>query len=181
MATMAPTSPLTVDAAQRILDYDEKLFARFVTRVRRLPKSAAFAEREIGHHTLFGTLVHILHVREAWFEFVIARRNRGGAAFFERPERHPTDWPGFNRFAGSVWEINDRFRDGLTPSGLARVVKAPWMPGRYTAGDAVLQVSYEEAHHLGEIIGALWQKDLASPNMTWIEVNRRAPAARRPR
>jgi uncharacterized damage-inducible protein DinB len=172
---MPPTSPLTVDSAHRILDYDAALYARFVTRIRRLPKAVAFEEREIGHHTLFGTLVHILHVREAWLKFVILDRGQNEDAFFNRPERTPTDWKGFDRYAPTVWAAHAEFRRALTPRVLNAPAKAWWMKGRYTVGDAVLQVSYEEAHHIGEIIGALWQKDLAPPNMTWIEVTRPPP------
>lgn len=174
---MAVGPPLQVDTARRILDYDAAVFHRFLTRVRRLPKGAAFAEREIGHHTLFGTLVHILHVREAWLQFVIADGGQNEETFFNRPERTPTDWKGFDRYAAQVWASHAAFRRSLTDERLAAPAKAWWMKGRYTVGDAVLQTSYEEAHHLGEIIGALWQKDLASPSMTWIEVNR-TPAGR---
>jgi hypothetical protein len=70
----------------------------------------------------------------------------------------------------------------LTDRELHRTVRAPWMPGRYTVADALLQTTFEEAHHLGEIIGALWQENRPSPDMTWIEVGRappRKPAHRR--
>jgi uncharacterized damage-inducible protein DinB len=173
---MAVGPPLNVDSAGRILDYDAAVFARFLTRVRRLPNAEACAEREIGHHTLFGTMVHILHVREAWLQFVITDGGKNEDAFFNRPERTPTDWKGFDSYAARVWASHAAFRRSLTARRLAAPAKAWWMKGRYTVADAILQVSYEEAHHLGEIIGALWQKDLASPSMTWIEVNR--PPAR---
>ena len=123
-------SPITVDTARRILDYDEAVFARFLTRVRRLPKDEAFAEREIGHHTLFGTLVHILHVREAWLKFVIADRGRDEEAFFNRPERSPSDWKGFDAYARTVWASHAAFRASLTPRLLATRATAWWMKGR---------------------------------------------------
>jgi hypothetical protein len=56
-------------------------------------------------------------------------------------------------------------------------VKAFWMPGDYTVRDAILQSTFEQAHHLGEIIGALWQDDRKPPDMTWIDV-RRSPRKR---
>ena len=58
---------------------------------------------------------------------------------------------------------------GLSESQLHRRVHAPWMPGRYTLEDAFRQVSYEQAHHIGEIIGVYWQADWNPPPMTWIE------------
>jgi len=50
------------------------------------------------------------------------------------------------------------------------------MPGKYSFEDAIYQTSYEQAHHLGEMIAVFWQADRAPPKMTWIE-NR--PARRR--
>ncbi len=43
------------------------------------------------------------------------------------------------------------------------------MSGRYTLRDAFFQVTLEEAHHLGEVIGAYWRRDWRPPDMTWIE------------
>ena len=70
---------------------------------------------------------------------------------------------------------------GLTPRGLARKVKAFWMPGQYTVRDAIMQTTLEQANHLGEIIGALWQDDVKPPNMTGIDVRWAKSTARRPK
>lgn len=165
-------SPLSADAARAILDYDRAVFGRFEAKVRRLPRKVATADRGIGHASHFGTLVHILNVRDAWFNFVLRDGAQGADAFFGRPERRPDDWRGFDRYAPEVWEGHDRVRSQCSEAFVKRRVQAPWMPGRYTVGDAVLQVSYEQAHHLGEIIGALWTENRRPPEMTWIDVGR---------
>ncbi len=36
--------------------------------------------------------------------------------------------------------------------------------------DALLQVTFEQAHHLGELIALFWQQDVEPPEMTWIDV-----------
>ena len=36
--------------------------------------------------------------------------------------------------------------------------------------DALLQVTFEQAHHTGELIALLWQIDVEPPEMTWIDV-----------
>ena len=170
--TMAARSPLSVETAQRILDYDRAVFGRFERRIRRLPRREAVADRGTGHLSFLGTLVHILNVRDAWFNFVIRDRTRSADAFFDRDERHPADWKGFDAYAPEVWAGHERLGSSLTARSIGTKAKAPWMRGQYTVGDAILQVSYEQAHHLGEIIGALWVLDKPSPDMTWIEVNR---------
>ncbi|MGD0250723.1 MAG: DinB family protein, partial [Thermoplasmata archaeon] len=95
------------------------------------------------------------------------------SALFEESARHPTNWKEFRRYSDRVWAGVEATLSKLTTRDLGRRVRAPWFPrGRYTVGDAFLQTTLEEAHHLGEIIGALWQDDRASPPMTWLEVSR---------
>ena len=166
------------DAAQRILSYDRAVFARFERRIRRLPKGEAFVDRGTGHGSYFETLVHILNVRDAWFNFVVLANGAGETAFFDRPARHPKDWRGFSEYAPTVWAGHERLAAEVTDARLRGRVTAFWMQGRYTLGDAILQVSYEQAHHLGEIIGAFWVVDRAPPAMTWIDVTRDDPSAR---
>lgn len=176
---------LTVDDLRAIAEYDDAVFDRFVGRVRRLPNRGAFRKRGIGHESLFDTLVHVLHAREVWLVYIVRGRNSDPEleALFEDPGRHPGDWRGFDAYARRVWGEVDATVRSLTPRSLDRRVSAFWMKGRYTVRDAFLQASYEEAHHLGEIIGALWQDDVRPPDMTWIDVNRdsrkRGPAAGR--
>jgi len=163
---------LSVPTARRILAYDRAVFGRFERRIRRLPRRAAFANREIGHHSYFGTLVHILHVHEAWLTYVVPGRVRDLVKAETSGERNPKDWASYDPYAKKVWDGVAEFGSTLTDRELRRVVRAPWMAGRYTVADAVLQSTIEEAHHLGEIIGGLWQEDRESPDMTWIEVGR---------
>ncbi len=168
-------TPISADTARRILVYDRAVFERFERRIRRLPKRGAFEDRGIGHLSYFATLVHVLNVHEAWLVYVVPGRTAEFVRTHAEPRRHPSDWAGFRRYSSEVWQGLERFAEQATDRSLARRVQAPWMPGRYTVGDAVLQTSFEEAHHLGELIGALWQQDRRSPDMTWIDVGRGGP------
>ena len=167
-----PSAPLSVGAARRLFLYNRTVFDRFVGRVERLPPKAVRRSRGIGHLSLFDTLVHILNVHEAWIAYVLPGKVRQLPARFREPDRHPKDWAGFHAYETRVWSEVERYLDGLTLRELGRTVRAPWMPGRYTVSDALLQTTFEEAHHLGEIIGALWQEDRAPPDMTWIDIGR---------
>lgn len=169
---------LTPALARRIFAYNFRLFDRFVRRVERLPLRAARRRREIGHQSLFRTLVHILNVHEAWMAFILQLPDSELDKHFSEPGRHPETWREFHAYQRRVRAAIEAYLARLTPRELARPVKAWWMPGEYTVADAILQTTFEEAHHLGEIIGALWQDDIPSPPMTWIEVNR-PPAKRR--
>ncbi len=175
---MARTLRLSPDDARAILAYDRAVFDRYARRIRRLPWRQASRRRGIGHESLFDTLVHVLNVHEVWLVYLVRGRNRELARLFRDPSRHPTDWAGFATYARRVWAEVDRTAATFTPPSLGRSCRAPWMPGRHTVRDAVLQVTLEEAHHLGEVIGALWQDDVRPPEMTWMDVGR-ALAARR--
>jgi len=166
--------------ARALVDYNRAVFARFVRRVRNLPAPQARRRRGIGHESLFDTLVHVLNVQEVWLVYIVRGRNSDKelGALFDDERRHPKNWKGFDEYAKRVWSGVDETLKGLTPRFLARRVNVFWMPGRYTVRDALLQTTMEEAHHLGEIIGALWQDDRKPPDMTWIDV-RRPPSRRR--
>ncbi len=139
--------------------------------------------RGIGHESLFDTLVHILNVHEVWLVYIVRGHNSDKELepLFNDPSRHPKNWKGFDTYSRRVWAGVDETLEGLTPRDLERPVKAFWMPGRYTLGDALVQTTFEQAHHLGEIIGALWQDDLEPPEMTWLDTNRALAARRRRR
>jgi uncharacterized damage-inducible protein DinB len=177
---MARRRTLSPAEARAIVEYNRAVFDRFVRRVRRLPGTAATRRRGIGHESLFETLVHILHVQEVWLVYIVRGRNsdRQLGALFRDPRRRPTTWSAFDAYAAGVWAEIEATARGLTARALGRRVKAFWMPGEYTVRDAFFQATIEEAHHLGEIIGALWQDDRKPPDMTWIDVRRglrRAP------
>ncbi len=153
---------------RRLTAYDRGVFDKFERAIARRGWAEATKNREIGHLTLKDTLVHILNVHEAWLVAVA----QGRWEVFDDPNRKGAAVRSF----ADLWAYRRRVRDGedallagLTERRLAGALQAPWMPGRYTLDDAFHQVSYEQAHHLGEIIGALWQADRAPPPMTWIE------------
>jgi uncharacterized damage-inducible protein DinB len=167
---------LSPSDARAISEYNREVFGRFVRRIRRLRGRAATRRRGIGHESLFDTLVHILHVQEVWLVYIVRGRNSDKELeeLFDDPGRQPKDWKQFDLYSDRVWtEVGATLRS-LTLRSMGRPVKAFWMPGRYTVRDALLQVTMEEAHHLGELIGALWQDDTSPPDMTWIDVRRPA-------
>ncbi len=163
---------LTPAQARRLYAYNRRVFDRFVRRIRGLSWKDAKRKREIGHQSLFDTLVHILNVHEVWLGYILSGRgsDRELETLFRDGTRHPKDWAGFRAYHRRVWAIVDGYMARATSARLAGPVHAFWMPGHYTASDALMQTSFEQAHHLGEIIGAMWQQDLAPPEMTWIRV-----------
>jgi uncharacterized damage-inducible protein DinB len=160
--------------ARTMVRYNHKVFDRFVRRIRRLSWKEVTRRRGIGHETLFQTLVHILNVQEVWLVYIVRGRTSDAEleGLFRDATRKPSTWSEFDVYLRRVWSnVNETMR-WLTRRKLDQRVQVFWMPGRYTVRDAVLQATLEEAHHLGEVIGALWQDERKPPDMTWLDIQR---------
>ena len=142
-----------IEAVSRLATYNQLTFDAYERGIKRRGWAAAVEEREIGHHSFKDTLVHILNVHEVWM--VAAPQNKWD--IFDDPTRrkdHINSWKKLERYRDRVWAAMDRQVSGLTEAKLRRRVKVPWFNGRYTLEDAFYQSSFEQAHHIGEIIGA---------------------------
>ncbi|HEV2519123.1 MAG TPA: DinB family protein [Thermoplasmata archaeon] len=148
--------------------YDRAVFDRFQRSAERRGWAAAVRDRGTGHLSVKNTLVHILNVQEAWLVGIAQKR----WAVFDDPARTEgriRAWRDLRAYRDRPRGAIDPWMRRLTAPELRRRVRAPWMPGRYTVEDAFLQASYEQAHHLGEIIAVYWQSEWSPPPMTWIE------------
>ncbi len=56
----------------------------------------------------------------------------------------------------------------MDDNALFKKITAPWLKREHELGDVLMQVTFEQAHHLGEIIALLWQVNTEPPEMTWI-------------
>ena len=157
-----------VGTVRRLAEYDRRAFASFERSLRRRGWRWAGAERGIAHGSFKDTMVHILNVHEAWLvaaaqdRWEEVRSNPGRRAAAVR------SFADLSRYRETVWDGVDRLLARLTEASLDRPVKVPWIPGRYTLEDAFFQASFEQAHHLGEMIGAYWKANQAPPQMMWI-------------
>lgn len=158
--------------------YNRTVFDAFVRRIRRLPRKITHRDLGIAHGSMIATLGHILNAQESWLLYIVPRRQREIDRLWQDPGRKPTDWKAFDAYSSRVWNGIEARLPTLTDRELSRRIKAFWMPGAYTVRDALLHITFEEAHHIGELIGALWRLNIEPPTMTWIELR---PGSRRAR
>ncbi len=167
-----------VEFYQRLYRYDRQVIENFLRKLERMPLKEATRNRGIGHLSLARTLIHVIRVHDAWLNYLAAGDIEGLRASHKifLKLRTPSE---ARRYFRETWKGVDARIKKLTPKELRRSASAPWMPGRYTQADVLLQCSFEQAHHLGEVIGAMWQKDLVPPQMMWIPVvtGKRVPVA----
>ncbi|MDG6913191.1 MAG: DinB family protein [Nitrososphaerota archaeon] len=156
-----------LETVRRLWEFDQRTFTAFERSIERWGWKPATENHEIGHLTMKDTLVHVLNATEAWL--VAAAQDRWEV--FDAPKRRPKDILSFRElrdYRDRVWGSITPMTRGLTDKALERRVKVPWMPGRYTLEDGYFQATFEQAHHLGEIIGVYWQHDRTPPQMMWV-------------
>jgi len=157
-----------VESVRRLVTYDRRVLEAFERSVVRLGWRGATRNHEIAHRTLKDTLVHILNVHEAW---LVASAQDRWEEVSRNPGRRPDAVRSFRdlrRYRVATWKAIDPLVRTLTERGLRRKVSVPWIRGRYSLEDAFYQASFEQAHHLGEMIAVYWQMDRAPPQMMWI-------------
>ncbi len=158
----------SVETVRRLVTYDRRAFDSFERSARRLGWTKANRNREIAHGSIKNTLVHILNVHEVWLVAAAQDRWEEVRAFAGRRPEAVRSFAELSRYRERVWTAIDPLLAGLTDRGLARRIRVPWMDGRYTLEDGVYQASFEQAHHLGEVIAAYWQMDRTPPQMMWV-------------
>lgn len=165
---MAPRRPLaTPDFYRRLYRYNRQVLERYIDRRYRMGNRAALKDRGTGIYSVHETLAHILRVHDAWLNYVVPGRMAELHASHENFVKTARTMD-LRKVQAEAWKGIDRLLRGLNDAQLTRKVRAPWMPGSYTLEDVLVQCSFEQAHHLGELIGALWREDKASPQMMWI-------------
>ncbi len=170
----------TADDFRALFAYNRAVLDDYRRGLARLPWRTVTRNVETGHLSMKNTYLHILRVYDAWVNYILPGRL---AELAESRKRYDPDrlrsLAEVRAYDRSVWAGVTERLSTLTDRDLRRPVKAPWMPGTYTVKDALLQVTLEQAHHVGELIAVYWQMDREPPSMMWIPHLRRA--RRRPR
>lgn len=161
-----------VELYRQMFVYNRKVLETFLDRVAKMSRREATKDRGIGHGSYVRTILHIVRVHEAWLNYVAVGDLQG---LHESHDRFAKMWERADlrearAYLRSTWVGIDQRMRSLTPKELQRTVKAPWMPGQYTLEDALVQSTLEQAHHIGEVIGAFWRQGAVPPQMMWIPI-----------
>ncbi|MDH2900574.1 MAG: DinB family protein [archaeon] len=156
------------DYYRRLFAYNRKVFNAYLNALAKLPWKTLSKNMESSHYSMKDTLVHILTVYNGWLNYNVYGRS---SEIPHETEHNPESYNSIGdirKFRDKVWLGVDELLDNLDDELLAKKVKAPWLPGSHYLADVLMQVSFEQAHHIGEIIAMMWQLDIEPPEMTWI-------------
>ena len=161
-----------VEVVKRLVAYDRLAFDSFLRGLQQHGWDESAKNREIGHGSMKNTLVHILNVHE-WLLVGICQGKREVWDAPGHPPGSVHSWADLRRYRNQVWEEVDPLMASLTGEKLTRKLRVPlwtgtWLPGKHALQDVVFQASFEQAHHLGEILAVFRQMDWPPPQMMWL-------------
>ncbi len=152
---------------RRIFSYNEKVLREFFDTLSNLPWEAVAKNVESAHYSMKNTMVHILSVYNGWINYnALGKSDEIPWAEHDYDNYHSMEQ--VKEFMQKVLVGGNTFMKGLDDSALSKRITAPWLEGEHELADVLMQVTFEQAHHLGEIIALLWQSNIEPPEMTWI-------------
>ena len=113
---------------------------------------------------------HILGVHDGWLS-VSAQGASADPRVYDLDDFDDIKTMGELRgYMEKVIAKEERFLGSLADKDLDRKVQPSWKKRAHALRDALMQVTFEQAHHIGELIALFWQQDVEPPEMTWIDV-----------
>jgi uncharacterized damage-inducible protein DinB len=162
----AGLSFMKADDFRRIFSYNRLVLHSFFETVGGLPVDIVSKNLEASHNSIAGIFAHILTVYDGWLNH--ARNGETSGVPESELDEAYRSLDGMRRYMKHVEVGVDALLEKLDDSTLGIPVKVDWVEREHSLADALMQVTIEQAHHLGEIIALLWQHNIEPPEMTWI-------------
>lgn len=160
---------VTVEDFRGIYAYNWRVLRDYCDALAKLPKAALVKNREATYHSMKNVFHHILSVHDGWLN-VTAQGASADRAMREKDFDDVQSMDELREYMERIIEKEERFLATLADKDLDRPVQPKWKERPHPLRDALLQVTFEQAHHLGELIALFWQQDVEPPEMTWIDV-----------
>lgn len=157
---------MNADDYRRIFKYNWAVLRAFLDTLDQLPSQLVSSNLEASHNSMKDIFTHILTVYDGWLNH--ARSGESSGVPESELDECYQSMENMKRYMKHVESTVDKLLEGLTDSMLVHSIKVEWMDREHSLADALMQVTLEQAHHLGEIIALLWQHNIEPPEMTWI-------------
>ncbi len=159
----------TVRDVRGLYAYNWRVLRDFSDALAKLPAAAASKDRGATYGSMKNVFHHILSVHDGWLNVTA----QGASADPAMREKDFDEVPSIAELRGYLEKIiakEEGLLEGLTEKGLGRPIQPEWKERPHALRDALMQVTLEQAHHIGELIAMFWQQDVEPPEMTWIDV-----------
>jgi len=152
-----------------IYGYNWQVLRDYCDGPSKLPVSELAKNREATHNSLKDIFHHILSVHDGWLN-VTAQGASADPAIREKDFEEVVSMEELREYMEKIIANEGSWLAKLTDADLERLIRPEWKERPHPIRDALFQVTFEQAHHLGELIALLWQMDVEPPEMTWIDV-----------
>ena len=161
---------MNADDFRRIFNYNRLVLRAFYEVLKGLPLEIVSKNLEASHGSMKDIFTHILTVYDGWLNHA----RKGQVSGVPKPELDEAyqSMETMTRYMAHVESGVDALLLELNDDMLRRSIKVEWMDTEHSLANALMQVTIEQAHHLGEIIALLWQHDIEPPEMTWIDTQK---------
>jgi uncharacterized damage-inducible protein DinB len=159
---------MNVDDFRRIFKYNQQVLHSFLETLDKLPAETVSNNLEASDNSMKDIFTHILTVYDGWLNH--ARKGQTSGVPESELDEAFQSMDAMKRYMKHVETGVDALLRDLSDSMLASPITVDWFEKEQSLADVLLQVTIEQAHHLGEIIALLWQHDIEPPEMTWIGV-----------
>ena len=152
-----------------IYQYNWQVLRDYGEALAKLPREELIKNREATHGSMKNIFHHILSVHDGWLN-VAAQGTSADPAMRERDFDEVPSMDPLRAYLEKIIAKEASFLASLRDKDLGRRVKPEWKERSHPLQDALMQVTFEQAHHIGELIALFWQIDVEPPEMTWIDV-----------
>ncbi|MCI4371867.1 MAG: DinB family protein [Thermoplasmata archaeon] len=152
-----------------IYEYNWRVLRDYADALAKLPRDAVRKDRGATHGSMQHIFHHILSVHDGWLN-VTAQGVSADAAMRERDFKDVDSMEPLRTYLEKIVAREKAFLATLNDKDLERKVQPEWKERPHALRDALMQVTFEQAHHIGELIALFWQIDVEPPEMTWIDV-----------
>ena len=160
---------LAVADFRSVYEYNWRVLRDYCEALEKLPDSELVKNREATHHSLKNIFHHVLSVHDGWLN-VTAQGASAAPTVREMDFDEVRSMDILRDYMEKIIAKEERFLANLSDEDLDRGVQPEWKARPHSLRDALLQVTFEQAHHIGELIALFWQIDTEPPEMTWIDV-----------
>ena len=160
----------TADDLREMYRYNWRVLRDYCDALSKLPPAALLKNREATYHSMKNIFFHVVGVHDGWLN-VSAQGESADPRVYDLDDFDEIKtMPELRDYMEKVIAKEERFLGSLTDEDLDRPVQPSWKKRPHPLRDALLQVTFEQAHHFGELIALFWQQDIEPPEMTWIDV-----------
>lgn len=152
-----------------IYEYNWWVMREYGVALAKLPREELVKSREATHESIVHIFHHILSVHDGWLN-VTAQGASADSAMRERDWDEVESMDDLRAYMEKIIAKEKRFLASLSDKDLDRPIQPEWKTRPHPLRDGLMQVTLEQAHHLGELIALFWQMDIEPPEMTWVDV-----------